>query len=162
MHTLCWLGHVSKWKIPSSYNGWLYTTPSRLSGDALVMCKLWITIDKSQLVILNEQGTHLNWHIMHPYTSTGLHIWEWGYMITCSNIHKYVATHHNDISAGSNHPGHNPDLKLGPGHSDWIFCNTKWEYSMPCTAMPHSLPLSGEHHTILHIQHQNKLPAWCT
>lgn len=40
MHTLCWLGHVSKWKIPSSYNGWLYTTPSRLSGDALVMCKL--------------------------------------------------------------------------------------------------------------------------
>ena len=82
--------------------------------------------------------------VMHTYTST--------------DLHECTYTANNENSAGSNRPGHISDV--GPCRPDRILCNTQRGYAMSCTAMPHPLPLSGEHQTVLHIQHQNKLPGW--
>ena len=68
-------------------------------------------------------------------------------------VHTGRYTANNEDSAGSSCPGHTSDH--GFYHPDWILCNTQRGYSMSCTPMPHPLPLSGEHQTILHIQHQN-------
>ena len=71
-------------------------------------------------------------------------------MLTC--IISGIQSGNNGNSAGGSYPS-----DVEPCHPDGILCDTQRGYSMPCNLMPHSLPLSGEHHTVLHIQYQNKL-----